>query len=127
MAFATTKLGYQCENNPKINDIKLPSQNGIELEARLNQYVDDTQFSCEDETSVIEVFHVLSIYEKASGAKINGNHVEVTNCCAHRTGQTRTSQQLLRIMLNNDLIKVRGDHASIKMLGYYGSITNAAL
>ena len=50
------------------------SQNTLEtpnIQVKLSQYADDTTFTLRDDTSIQETFHILSLYESASGAKIN--------------------------------------------------------
>ena len=40
-------------------------------EAKINAYVDDSQFFVTTEGSIVECFKVLDSFEKASGAKVN--------------------------------------------------------
>ena len=59
--------------NPNIKGIKLPHPSDQENEAKFNMFADDTQLFNWDEESIEEIFKVLNIYEKASGAKISLN------------------------------------------------------
>ena len=55
----------------KIEGLKLPGGGGNFIETKLCMFADDTQVFNKNEKSVENTFKVLSLYEKASGSKIN--------------------------------------------------------
>ena len=55
-------------SNPRIQGITPP---GSTAQVKLSQCADDTTFTLRDDASIQETFHLLSLYESASGAKIN--------------------------------------------------------
>ena len=54
----------------EIEGINLPGNTGVH-EAKINMFADDTQLFNKNENSVIKSFDILTVYEMASGAKIN--------------------------------------------------------
>ena len=61
-------LALRIRSNPRIQGITPP---GSTAQVKLSQYADDTTFTLRDDSSIQETFHLLSLYESASGAKIN--------------------------------------------------------
>ena len=64
-------MAASIRGNNHIQGIKLPSHGNLNLEARISQFVDDTQLFCKNETSVPHIFKILSFYERASETKMN--------------------------------------------------------
>jgi hypothetical protein len=64
-------MACKIRSNQNIVGIQLPILDGRPAQAKLNQYVDDTQLFAKNELSLPHIFDDLSIYEKASGAKMN--------------------------------------------------------
>ena len=63
-------MACSIRKSPNIVGIKHP-ENNISEEAKLNQFVDDTQFFVKNEEYIPYVLEILTSYELASGAKIN--------------------------------------------------------
>ena len=61
-------LTLRIRSNPRIHGITPPGSN---IQVKLSQYAENTTFTLRDDTSIQETFHILSLYESASGAKIN--------------------------------------------------------
>jgi exonuclease III len=57
--------------NKNVKGIELPIPLEKPLEAKINQYVDDTQLFAKNETVLHYIFNDLNNYEKASGALLN--------------------------------------------------------
>ena len=66
-------LAATIRSNKKIVGFKLPNSYGLDIEAKLNMFADDTQILNKTEESIDETFRILGIYESASGAKMNFN------------------------------------------------------
>ncbi len=64
-------MACKIRSNQNIVGIQLPILDGRPAQAKLNQYVDDTQLFAKNELSLPHIFDDLSIYENASGAKMN--------------------------------------------------------
>ena len=64
-------IACKIRNNNKIVGIELPVINNVKREAKINQFVDDTQFFAKNEDSLSHIFDDLKLYECASGAKLN--------------------------------------------------------
>ena len=81
-------LALRIRNNPRINGLVPPGSNG---QVKLSQYVDDTTFMLRDDNSIKETFNTLSLYEAASGAKI-----DLDKCKGLWSGafSSRTNQRL---------------------------------
>ena len=63
-------MACSIRQSPNIVGIKLP-ENNFYREAKLNQFVDDTQFFVKNESYIPYILDILKNYELASGAKIN--------------------------------------------------------
>ena len=61
-------LALRIRANPRIQGITPPSSTA---QVKLSQYADDTTFTLRDDVSIQETFNLLTLYEAASGAKIN--------------------------------------------------------
>ena len=61
-------LALRIRANPRIQGITPP---GSTAQVKLSQYADDTTFTLRDDVSIQETFNLLTLYEAASGAKIN--------------------------------------------------------
>lgn len=57
--------------NTKVEGLKLPDEGGNFKETKLCMFADDTQVFNKNEKSVENTFKILSLYEKASGSRIN--------------------------------------------------------
>ena len=79
-------LALRICSNPRIHGIIPPGSN---TPVKLSQYADDTTFTLRDDTSIQETFHILSLYESASGAKINLHKCKGlwSGSLKHRTNQ----------------------------------------
>ena len=67
-------LACALRKNTNIKGIPLPIANPEiheASEAKINAYVDDSQFFVSNEDSIVECFNVLNSFEKSSGAKVN--------------------------------------------------------
>ena len=67
-------LACAVRNNSNIKGIPLPlpyPDAHEKPEAKVNAYVDDSQFFVSTEDSIVECFRVLNSFEKSSGAKVN--------------------------------------------------------
>ena len=57
--------------SPRIQGIKLPTDDEDQNEARISMFADDTQLFHRSEKSINEGFRITNVYSKASGAKVN--------------------------------------------------------
>lgn len=57
--------------NKEIEGIQIPGEGGKSIETKLCMFADDTQLFNKNEKSVEKSFDVLTLYEKASGSKLN--------------------------------------------------------
>ena len=102
-------LAQNIRNNPTIKGVALPDSRG---EVKLSQYADDTTFLLRNDTSITNTFNTLSLYERASGAKIN-----LTKCKGLWSGALiHRTDQILNFSWYTDFIPE-------KILGlYFGNI-----
>lgn len=90
-------LALNIRNNPNIKGITLPDSR---TQVKLSQYADNTTFLLCDDSSITTAFNTLSLYEQASGTKIN-----LTKCKGLWSGPlVHHTDQLLNFTWYNDFI-----------------------
>ncbi len=67
-------LACQIRNSPDIRGFLLPGAGGKQFKVR--QYADDTTSFVKDYNSLVNLFKLISLYEKGSGAKLNRSKTE---------------------------------------------------
>ena len=71
---AAEPLGQALLQNKNIKGIKIPKS---EKESKYFAHADDTSLTVSDKNSISEIFNVLDLYSRASGAKINKQKSEI--------------------------------------------------
>ena len=67
-------LACLIRNSKRIRGFLLPGAKGKQF--KVQQYADDTTTFVKDYSSLVSLFHLISIYEKGSGAKVNRSKTE---------------------------------------------------
>ena len=90
-------------SDPNIKGIPLP---GSSESSVISQYADDTTMTVSDERSVTRTFELLTLYESASGARINLNKCEGLLCGSLKQQLSVVTEPVIR--WTNDKIKLLG-------------------
>ena len=94
-------------SNQSIEGIRLPQIDHTPIkESKVNQFVDDTQLFCKNEKSLVPIFRTLTLYEEASGAKLNKS--KTTGLCIGKLKNTKPS--FSEILWTKNYVKTLGIH-----------------
>ena len=67
-------LGQEIRRDETIEGIQIPGSN--QQQSKVSQYADYTTLILANDYSIIQCFHIINIFEKGSGSRLNGTKTE---------------------------------------------------